>query len=141
FDAPTRLNLKATFDELALRAREGMPGFSGLSGSVEATLDKGKLSLSSSKAVLDVSKVFSDPRLELDTLSGQLDWERAADGSYTVRIASLTFANDHASGNVYGSYTRAGAGPGSIDLSGVLNRADGRYVGRYLPSVLQGPAR
>jgi uncharacterized protein (TIGR02099 family) len=141
FDAPTRLNLKAAFDELALRAREGMPGFSGLSGSVEATLDKGKLSLSSSKAVLDVSKVFSDPRLELDTLSGQLDWERAADGSYTVRIASLTFANDHASGNVYGSYTRAGAGPGSIDLSGVLNRADGRYVGRYLPSVLQGPAR
>ena len=141
FDAPTKLSVKASFADLALRAREGIPGFAGLSGSVEATQDKGKLTLSSSKAVLDVSKVFPDPSLELDTLAGQLDWERGAGGAFTVRVASLTFANDHASGNVYGSYTRDGPGLGSLDLSGVLNRADARYVGRYLPSVLQGRAR
>ena len=33
----------------------------------------------------------------------------------------------------HGSYARRDEGPGSIDLSGVLNRADGREVGRYLP--------
>ena len=42
----------------------------------------------------------------------------------------------HASGNVYGTYARRGEGPGSIDLSGVLNRADGRQVGRYLPIIV-----
>jgi uncharacterized protein (TIGR02099 family) len=140
FDAPTRLGVKLNFTELALQARDGLPGFSGLSGSIEATQDRGRLTLASRKAVLDVARVFPDPQLPLDSLAGQLDWERAGD-ALTVRIASLTFANEHASGNIYGSYTRSGPGPGSIDLSGVLNRADGRHTGRYLPSVLQGPAR
>jgi len=141
FDAPTRVGVRTRFAELALRAREELPGFSGLSGSLEADLDKGKLSLASHKSVLELPRVFPDPHLALDSLAGQVEWERDASGGLTVRIGSLTFANAHASGNVYGSYARRGEGPGSIDLSGVLNRADGKQVGRYLPSILQGTAR
>lgn len=136
FDAPTRLGARSGFTGLALRARNGLPGFSGLSGSLEVTLDKGRLSLSSNKSVLELPGVFPDPRIALDSLAGELEWERSRAGAVTVRVASLTFANAHASGNVYGSYVQRGDGPGAIDLSGVLSRADGRQVARYLPVIL-----
>jgi len=141
FDAPAKLGLRMRFSELALRASGAIPGFSGLSGSLEATDERGSLALASSKAALELPRVFPEPRIALDSLSGQVEWEHGRDGALAVRIASLTFANDHASGNVYGSYARRGEGPGSIDLSGVLNRADGRQVGRYLPSLLPDAPR
>jgi uncharacterized protein (TIGR02099 family) len=133
FDAPTRLDARVRFAEFALRPGDAAPGFAGLSGSVEATLERGKLVLASRKALLELPQVFPRPQLELDTLAGQLEWQREPGGGFSVRIASLTFANAHASGEVYGSYTRRDAGPGVIDLSGVLNRADGRHLERYLP--------
>jgi uncharacterized protein (TIGR02099 family) len=141
FDAPAKLGLRMRFAELALRASGAFPGFSGLSGSLEATEERGKLALASSNAVLELPRVFPEPRIALDSLAGQVEWERARDGALAVRVASLSFANDHASGNVYGSYARRGEGPGSLDLSGVLNRADGRKVGRYLPIILPDPVR
>ena len=140
FDAPTRLSARTRFSELAMRARDNVPGFSGLSGSLEATQDKGTLVLSSQKSVLELPRVFPDPRIALDSLAGQIEWELSPAG-IAVRVASLTFANDHASGNVYGSYARHGEGPGTIDLSGVLNRADARHIGRYLPTILPEAVR
>jgi uncharacterized protein YhdP len=124
------------FTDLALRASGAVSGFSGLSGSLEATDERGSLALASRKAALELPRVFPEPDIRLDSLAGQVEWERSRDGGIAVRIASLTFANPHASGNVYGTYARRGEGPGSIDLSGVLNRADGRQVGRYLPIIL-----
>jgi uncharacterized protein (TIGR02099 family) len=141
FDAPAKLGLRMRFTDLALRASGALPGFSGLSGSLEATEERGSLALSSHKATLELPRVFPEPQIALDSLAGQVEWERARDGALGVRIASLTFANDHASGNVYGSYARRGEGPGSIDLSGLLNRADGRQVGRYLPIILPDATR
>jgi uncharacterized protein (TIGR02099 family) len=136
FDAPAKLALRMRFTDLALRASGAVPGFSGLSGSLEATDERGSLALASRKAALELPRVFPEPDIRLDSLAGQVEWERSRDGGIAVRIASLTFANPHASGNVYGTYARRGEGPGSIDLSGVLNRADGRQVGRYLPIIL-----
>jgi len=140
FDAPARFTARLRFADLALQAREAVPGFSGLSGSLEATQEKGKLRLSSRKAALDLPRVFPEPRLEFDTLAGEASWERVQ-GMLAVRVSSLSFANEHASGNLYGTYTHRGEGPGNIDLSAVLNRADGRAVARYLPhAALMGEA-
>jgi len=136
FDAPARFGMRTRFAELALRAGDKLPGFSGLSGSLEASQDKGKLSLSSRKLALELPGVFPDPTIALDSLAGELEWARDGAGGVTVRIGSLTFANAHASGNVYGSYARRGEGPGSLDLSGVLNRADASEIERYLPTIL-----
>jgi len=141
FDAPARFGARTRFTDLALRARGDIPGFSGLSGTLEATQDKGKLSLSSAKSVLELPGVFPEPQIGLDSLAGQLDWERDPARGITVRVASLTFANAHASGNFFGSYVRGDQGPGSIDLSGVLNRADAGQMARYLPAALGDAAR
>ena len=136
FDAPTGISARMRFAELAMRARGDLPGFSGLSGSLQATHDKGKLSLASRKATVELSRILERPLVALDSLAGQLEWERDP-GGFSVRIASLTFANAHASGNFYGSYARrSGEGPGAVDLSGVLNRADGTQIAHYLPAAL-----
>lgn len=141
FDAPSRGLVRMRFADLALRAHGSMPGFSGLSGSVDATHERGKLALSSRNASVVLPRVFAQPHLAFDSLAGDLQWERHG-GALTMRIGSLTFANAHASGNVSGSYTyRSGEGPGVIDLSGVLNRADGTRVARYLPLILNDEVR
>ena len=54
--------------------------------------------------------------------------------SSASRIASLAFANAHLAGSASGTYAwHEGAGPGTIDLSARLARADGSQVVRYLP--------
>jgi uncharacterized protein (TIGR02099 family) len=133
FDAPQKFSARLRFSDLAMRARGTIPGFAGLSGSLEATQERGKISLSATKSALEFPRVFPDPHIALDSLAGDLDWERDRAGALTVRIASLSFANEDASGNIFGNYAWHGEGPGSLDLSAVLNRADGRHTAKYLP--------
>jgi uncharacterized protein (TIGR02099 family) len=127
FDAPRELLARARFSDLALRAPEGGPAFRGLSGSLDGTLDKGRLSIATSKAELELPKTFPAP-IALDSLAGELHWQRDAQGALGVRVSSLNFANDHVSGNVFGQYAQ-----GAVDISGVLNRADGSALAHYLP--------
>jgi uncharacterized protein (TIGR02099 family) len=141
FDAPTRFAARAGFEDLALRARDGTPGFAGVSGTLEATREGGKLTLASSKASVELPAIFPEPVIPLDSLAGQLEWQRDPAGGVTVRVPSLSFANEHASGNLFGSYAWPGEGRGILDLSAVLNRGDVRRVRRYLPHVLPEPVR
>ena len=145
FDALTGFTARARFSELAMRARDDIPGFSGVSGRLEARrehgTDRGKLQLDSRQAELEMPRVFPQPRIGFGSLSGELGWEREADGALTVRVGSLTFSNADVSGNLFGSYVLRGEGPGTLDLSAVFNRADGRAVGRYLPHVLDEEPR
>ena len=127
FDAPRELVARARFSDLALRPRDGVPGFKGLSGSLDGTRQKGRLTIAAKKAEFELPSVFVAP-IALDSLAGALEWQRDAEGALTVRASSLNFANSHLSGNVFGSYAKTG-----VDISGVLNRADVGALERYLP--------
>src|SRR6266850_2159021 len=116
-----------------LQARGQVPGFSGLSGSIEASEAKGSVSLASRNAELDVPRIFPEPRIALETLKGRIDWERQGEHQVAVKFSSVSFANAHLGGNASGAYTYTGSGPGTIDLSAQLIRADGAQIGRYLP--------
>src|SRR6266850_7804090 len=83
-------------------------------------------------AELELPRVFPEPRLVFDTLNGQFDWQREG-GVLTVKVASLTFSNADLSGNAFGSYAYDGEGPGTLDVSAVLNRADAKNLAHYLP--------
>src|SRR6266851_4061089 len=127
------LAARGRFADLGLHARGEVPGFSGLSGSIEATEAKGSVSLASRKVELDFPRIFPEPRIPLETLSGRIDWERKGERQVAVRFSSLSFSNAHLSGNAFGAYTYPGSGPGTIDLSAQLNRADGAQIARTLP--------
>jgi uncharacterized protein (TIGR02099 family) len=133
FDAPSRLSARSRFSGLALRPRDGVPGFTNLAGSLEASETKGTLQLDARKTELELPGLLPEPRLALETLNGRIEWQRQSDGAVQVQLPSLAFANADLSGAAHGSYLHTGAGPGSIDLSVLLNRADGSRIGHYLP--------
>lgn len=126
---------KTRFAGLAMKPWRTIPGFAGLSGSVEASEKRGTLYLASQKAELDLPKVFPQPRIMLDSLTGEVAWEyeSAAAAAVAVRLSNVGFANEDLAGSAYGSYTWTGEGPGVVDLSAQLSRADVRDLAQYLP--------
>lgn len=124
---------RARFEALAMQARGKLPGFSGLSGALEATTGRGKLSLNSRAAALELPTVFPKPRVELDSLEGQLEWQRGSGNALKLRLAALSFANTALAGGASGEYQSAAEGPGVIDLTARLTRADASAIGEYLP--------
>jgi uncharacterized protein (TIGR02099 family) len=133
--AAAKLTARARFAELAIKPRGAAPGFSGLSGSVDATEARGSLRLATRKAELELPHVFPGQRLPLDALEGQVDWERVGERGVTLRSPSLAFANEDAEGKASGSYAYTGEGPGTIDLTASFSRATTARIGRYLPSA------
>jgi uncharacterized protein (TIGR02099 family) len=141
FASPQRFSAKGRFSDFGLNSWRGAPGFAGMSGTLEASEKKGRLSLASRKVEIDLPQVLPDSRLGLDALNGQVDWERQDDGTLAMRFTAVSFANADTSGTAYGSYSRGTSGPGSIDLVASLARADAARIGRYLPhaEMLGGP--
>jgi uncharacterized protein (TIGR02099 family) len=135
----SEFSARGRFAGLAMHAWGAIPGFEGISGSVDATRTKGVVRLASRKSELELPKVFPEPRIGLDALDGDIEWTRPREGELEVRLSSVSFANQDLAGTAFGSYTFGGAGPGAIDLSAQLSHADGRRVQKYLPlSTIMG---
>lgn len=129
-------SLNSRFSDLAMVASHGLPGFSGLSGNLEATQEGGKLSLGSARAELDLRGILRKP-VPADKLSGTASWKRR-DGRLEVRLSNLAITNPHLSGTLNASYQHDGGGRGIIDLTAKFGRVDGRFAALYYPVVL-GP--
>src|SRR5690606_34913265 len=101
-DSPTRFTASGRFSELAAEPSGNLPGFAGLSGSFETTEARGRVQLGSSGVELDLPRVLPGP-IVLDTLNGQVEWDRNGGAGTSVRLLSVNFANQHFSGNAYGT--------------------------------------
>ncbi|MBS1230231.1 MAG: hypothetical protein H6R17_3508 [Proteobacteria bacterium] len=132
--------LKASFDRLALKAQGAVPGFSGLSGVLDASEAGGAVTLTSQNSTIDLPSVFPEPRTTLDTLAAQAKWKLAKSG-LEVDLSRVEFAGPDAAGSAQGVYRSAADGPGVIDLSAALTRADARAVWRYMPHAVGKGAR
>jgi uncharacterized protein (TIGR02099 family) len=136
--APTHYQARSRFVDLGIKARETFPGFAQLAGTLEASEAGGRVQVDARGAELELPRVFPDPRLAFDVLAGELAWKREG-ASLSIEVPSLTFTNADLSGNAFGSYVYDGNGPGKIDVSAVLSRADAKSLPRYLPlGVLMG---
>ena len=140
-ELPDRANFTARtrFAGLSMNAWRSIPGFANLSGSVDASQSKGSVTFASRKSEIDLPKIFPEPRVALDALSGDVAWQRTAASAadtapgVSVRLSNLSFANADLAGSAFGSYAWKGEGPGSADLTVQLARADGQNTARYLP--------
>jgi uncharacterized protein (TIGR02099 family) len=128
-----RFQLRARFEALGLRAWRALPGFANLSGRIESTEAKGAVTFATRDAEILLPRVFAEPIVHLDALSGEVSWERRAGGGMNLRLLDLQYANDDAAGTASGSYAHTGEGPGVIDLSARLARAEAGAAPRYLP--------
>jgi len=131
---------KARFDNLSLNAQGVVPGFFGLDGTVEANERGGELKLVTRAATLELPAVFEQSSLVLATLEASADWT-VRDGAVEVRLQKASFQNADAVGEASGRYRGDGHGPGEIDLSAKLTRADGGAVWRYMPLVVNQNVR
>jgi uncharacterized protein (TIGR02099 family) len=139
WDAPEHYAVKGKFAGLGLQPYvlspdRTLPGFSGLSGNLDANEKGGAADVNARGMKLDLPGVF-DHLLELDSLSAQVGWSSKA-GQHEFRLTSAAFANAHLAGTAFGTYSVVANGPGRIDLSGQLTRADARFVSSYLPLVV-----
>jgi uncharacterized protein (TIGR02099 family) len=136
---PHQYSARGQFQRLSLNRSGRIPGFTGISGTLEASERGGTLFLKSQQATVDMPRVFRVTH-ELDALSAQVSWSRSG-GETELWINNIAFSNAHVAGSVFGIYRTAGASSGSIDLTGRLTRADARFVGRYLPLGVAQKAR
>ena len=128
---PAQYSVKGNFANLGVNAAGRMPGFAGVSGNIDGTERGGTLYLSTQKAAVDLPLVFRD-KLEFDALTAQLGWQRNGE-QYDLKFNTIAFSNSDFAGSVFGTYHTVPDGPGVIDLTGNVTRAEARSVARYVP--------
>ncbi len=131
-DKLSGFSLRARFERLGLRAQGALPGFEGISGSIDGSDKGGSLKLASKNALLEMPAIFADPRLGLDSFNGLASWKEGKDG-IEVKLDNLSFENSDAAGIASGRYWARAGEPGEIDLTARFTRADGGAVSRYMP--------
>ena len=139
FGAPTTFRARGAFLALAAQPAEAVPGFSGWSGRFEATQAGGTLSLAARNGAFALPRVFTEP-LAFETAAGRVKWERKGDRT-SIRIEDLQFANAHVAGTAQGTWRSSAKGPGEVDITARLTKADGKNVHRYLPLVVGNDTR
>ncbi|GBG01653.1 hypothetical protein AZSI13_09800 [Azospira sp. I13] len=138
--AAQEYNLKARFSDLGIKASTHFPGFAGMSGSVDAGDRGGSLTLRSQKATLDLPQVFPEPRIAVDSLTSQVSW-KIEGPKLEVSLDNFAFTSPDATGSAQGTYRLGGEGPGTIDLTAGISKADGTAVWRYMPLAVSQDAR
>jgi len=138
-EAPAVYSAAADFADLGITARNDDPGARGLTGRVEMTQATGDLKLTSRNAALELPHVFKEP-IALASFDGSLNWTRTAERTAIV-IERLEFANADMAGSAAGKYRTRPTGPGEIDVTAQLTRANGAQVHRYLPVAVEPAVR
>ena len=137
--APESYAARGRFADLGLAEQDGWPGLSGVSGSFEATQKGGSVKLASRAVNVELPRIF-DEKIALDSLQGRIGWERA-NGETAITFDQVTLANAHVAGSANGIYHTMAGGPGTIDLTAQVARADLREAYRYLPAKLPAAVR
>ncbi|MBU1352959.1 MAG: TIGR02099 family protein [Gammaproteobacteria bacterium] len=123
-------------------------GLRGATVDIDMNQSGGKAALTMASGALVLPGVFEDPILPLDRLSADVRWQFDGD-RIAVQASDVQFANADAQGEARATWHTSDASkashrsrfPGVLDLSGVLNRADGTRVHRYLPLSIPADAR
>jgi uncharacterized protein YhdP len=112
-----------------------------LSGSLEASEQGGAVQLRSQQVSIDLPDVFPESSIALDTLNAQAKW-KISKGQARRRVGARRVCRTRRSRYRHRAPTASTVkGPGSIDLTATLSRADARAVWRYLPAAINVDAR
>jgi len=139
-DALKRYTLKGSFDGLGVNAAGVVPGGKGLSGEVDANEKGGTLLLSARDGGVDLPSVFPESFIALDEMRAKASW-KVSGPEVEMHLERLDFRGPDADGVARGVYRYRGDGPGEIDLTASISRADGRAVWRYMPHAVGDDTR
>lgn len=139
--APSSFSAKGQFVNIGMKKSEMMPAFDGITGNIDITERTGTLNLNSQNVTLDWQDVLQKP-FKMDKLTGQASWSKLrTDSSIAIKFNNISFSNAYAAGLAHGKYWSTPDGPGVIDLTGHLQRADAGYLQEYLPVIAKHYSR
>lgn len=141
FLKPENFSVAASFSGLGWASGDGRPGATNLTGTLAGSEEKGTYSLAGKQNGFDLPGMFDEPQFRFDILNVRGNWKRQKDKHYALEIAEAAISNADFSATFYGRYQFDGKGPGFVDVSGRVERADGTRVYRYLPLVIGEPTR
>jgi uncharacterized protein (TIGR02099 family) len=147
--AAPRLEVSAHVEGLSLRPRElspgrWRPGFDNLSGTLRVGARDGSATLSAANGSLTAPAVFDDPTIPFQRLDADISWTiDPARGDGWLEVAVPRFAVENADGRAAGAaaWRSGGRVAGILDLSGRIERVEGRRVLRYVPLKVRAEAR
>ena len=125
--------IKGQFENLAMQQVGSLPGFTGLTMSVDGSQTSGSLNVNTRNLTLNAPGYMREPLL-FNTLTGQASWQHTK-GELAIRVDNVAVANDDLAGNVYGSYRTQTGTRGVIDLTVKLTRGDIKRAARYTPLI------
>ena len=126
--------LRSRYSQLSMQPYRGIPGFTGLNGTVNASEDGGTLTFAATDAQIEVRDILRWP-IPMEKVSGRANWTRK-NGKLDVKVSNLAVSSPHLSGTLEADYQYTGKGRGNLDLKGKFNRADGRFAQFYYPTIL-----
>lgn len=130
-----RLPVAKTAHAPAVRGMPALPGFEGLSGTLEASEKGGNFTLDADKSVLRMPDYFADSDMPFDRLNGKFTWSFDGNERLKVDVDNLVFTQEGLTGSLTGSHVVPldGKSAGVADFTGRLDGFDLKKIGRYLP--------
>jgi len=122
----------------------GQPGFENLSGHIDATEKGGSLALAAQSASVTIEGLFDQPKIDLNTLSGHVDWALGKNGEQrTIKLHTddLAVSNVDTTVRTRLNYAKTDSGRGSLDLLANFSHMEVAAVPRYLPTSLNSKLR
>ncbi len=137
-DAPRKFQARGRLTglELPVHPASGRPGLRGATLDFDVSEAGGKGRLQIDRGGVELPGVFEDPRIPIDLLTADLQWQQTEQRS-TLTVKGLKLRNPDVQlegelGWHTGEAARARL-PGVLDLQLNVERADGARVWRYLP--------
>ncbi len=134
---PATYKINTTFKQLGLTAYQKIPGFSNLTGKIEANEDGGEITLLSQKASLDLKDVLRWP-IPADKLNGQVSWKINGDKA-TIKANDIFITSPHITGTINASYDMNGVKGGYLNLTGKFGKGNAKFAPFYYPIMLGKP--
>ncbi len=131
--SPLTYQIKGKFNKLALQSVDNLPGFSGLTATVDGNQKSGSITLSSQNLTVDAPNAMRDT-LFFHTLTGQVGWQNNQN-ELAIQADNISLANDDLAGNLFGSFHTQKNTLGILDLTVNLTRANIRQAARYTPFI------
>ncbi len=135
--APDKLQhyqIKTRFNQLGIQAFQKIPGFSQLSGSIQADENSGSVLLNAKNAMLDFKDILRNP-IPANQLTGEVNWA-VRDKKISFTATDLFITSPHMTGTINAKYDRNGVKGGYLDLTGKFGKGNAKYASFYYPIIL-----
>ena len=143
-----KYEVKGLVSQLALASVGQTPGVQGARVEFDLNQSSGKASISLANGTVALPGMFEEPVIAVTQFSGDAKWQINGD-HIALQLPNAKFSNADTQGEAQFKWETSdparSAGrsrfPGVLDLQAVLSRADGTRVYRYLPAIIDKPAR